>query len=329
MTPTPPLASLRGACKSYGAVLALGDVDLALHAGEVLALLGVNGAGKSTAIGLLLGTVRADAGHVELLGQPPQVLAARRGAGVMLQTAAVPDTLRVGEALDLTRSYYADPLPTAECVQLAGLEGLLRRPYGMLSGGQQRRVQFALAVCGRPRVLFLDEPSTGLDVGARERLWQAIRALVADGCAVLLTTHYLEEAEALADRVVVLHEGRVAAAGRIGDICARIVQRRIQCTTTLAADAVRGWPGVRSVEPARNGLSVVADDGERVVRRLLAEDPALGDLEVCRAGLAEVFVALTADGGLDGGGGAVAAPAAFGAGPATASRGAPRVGEAA
>lgn len=177
----PVLAGLQGARKSYGAVVALHDVDLALHAGDVLALLGANGAngaGKSTAVGLLLGMATPDAGQATLLGLPPQALAARRAAGVMLQSAGLPDTLRVDELLALVRSYYDDPLTSAQCFALAGLEGLERRRYGTLSGGQQRHVQFALAICGRPRVLFLDEPTTGLDVEAGQRTRRRARGRV-------------------------------------------------------------------------------------------------------------------------------------------------------
>src|SRR5690606_30056858 len=201
--------------------------------GELLALLGPNGAGKTTAIGLLLGLLQADAGEVSLCGRAPQDLAARRAVGLMLQSAGIPETLKVGELLDLTRSYYPEPRSIADCVALAGLDGLLDRRYGKLSGGQQRRVQFALALCGRPRVLFLDEPTTGLDIEARQGLWKAIRELVADGCAVLLTTHYLEEAEALADRVVVLNNGRVVATGSVQEIRAHVAQRRIRCVSSI------------------------------------------------------------------------------------------------
>src|SRR4051812_40037508 len=193
-----PLAQLRDAHKAYGTTDALDGIDLHVGSGELVALLGPNGAGKSTAIGLLLGLVQADRGQATLSGLPPSQLAARRQVGVMLQSAGIPDTLRVGELLELTRSYYPDPRSIADCVALAGLDGLLSRRYGRLSGGQQRRVQFALAICGRPKLLFLDEPTTGLDIEARHALWQAIRELLAQGCGVLLTTHYLEEGEALA-----------------------------------------------------------------------------------------------------------------------------------
>jgi ABC-2 type transport system ATP-binding protein len=288
-----PLAQLRRVRKAYGKVQALDGIDLDIHAGELLAVLGPNGAGKTTAIGLLLGLVRADAGEATLFGQLPQQLAARRGIGVMLQSAGIPDTLQVGELLALTRSYYATPRSVADCVAMAGLDGLLKRRYGKLSGGQQRRVQFALAICGRPRLLFLDEPTTGLDIEARQTLWRAIRELVGQGCGVLLTTHYLEEAEALADRVVVVDGGRVVAQGSVQSIRAHVVQRRIRCSSMLDADVIARWPGVRSAVRNEGRIEIVADAAEAVVRRLLVEDAALEDLEVERAGLADAFVALT------------------------------------
>jgi ABC-2 type transport system ATP-binding protein len=295
ITPRAPLARLQQAGKQFGAVRALEGLDLALHAGQVLAVLGPNGAGKTTAIGLLLGLHAPDRGHVELLGLSPRSLQARRGIGVMLQTAGIPDTLKVRELVDLTRSYYPRPRSLDECIALAGLDDLRQRRYGQLSGGQQRRVQFAMAVCGNPQVLFLDEPTTGLDIDARQALWRAIRALAAQGCAVLLTTHYLEEAEALADQVVVIDHGRLLAQGSVDQTRARVVQRRIGCITTLAPAAVAAWPGVQEAVVGSDGrLQVIAADAEATVRRLLAEDPSLSELEVRRAGLAEAFLALTA-----------------------------------
>ncbi|QDW66982.1 ABC transporter ATP-binding protein [Luteimonas granuli] len=288
-----PLASLEGAHKRYGRTLALDGVDLELHGGQVLALLGANGAGKTSAISLLLGLVAPDAGEVRLSGRAPGTLAARRGVGVMLQSGALPPTLKVRELLDLTRSYYPDPRSVAECAAIAGLAGLLGRRYDALSGGQQRRVQFALAICGRPTLLFLDEPTTGLDIEARQGLWHGVRDLVAEGASVLLTTHYLEEAEALADRVVVLAGGRVVAEGSLEAVRARVDQRRIRCVTTLDVEAVARWPGVRSARRDGVRLDVVAGIAEDVVRRLLAADAALSDLDVSRAGLAEAFLEIT------------------------------------
>lgn len=287
------VAELEGARKRYGGTQALDGLDLALHAGRVTALLGANGAGKSTAVHLLLGLLAADAGAVRVFGRPASSRTARLGTGAMLQSAGLPDRLRVGELLALVRSYYPDPRSTADCVALAGLDGLLERPYRALSGGQQRRVQFALALCGRPRLLCLDEPTTGLDIEARQTLWAAVRELVGEGCGILLTTHYLEEAEALSDHVVVVDAGRKLVEGSVAAIRGHVAQRRIRCVTALEADAVAAWPGVRSARREGDALQVVADAAEPVVRRLLDADASLHDLEVQRAGLADAFLALT------------------------------------
>ncbi len=288
-----PAARLSAVCKRYGGVAALDGVDLAVHCGELLALLGPNGAGKSTAIALCLGLVEPDSGEARLFGQSPHALSARRRVGVMLQSAAMPDTLKVCELLAQTRSYYPDPLSTDECVQRAGIAALMDRRYGKLSGGEQRRVQFALAICGRPHLLFLDEPTVGLDIEARESVWRTIRALVAEGCAVVLTTHYLEEAEALADRVAVLARGRIVAEGSVRQIRARVAQRRIRCVSALDCAAIGAWPEVRSVCRDGDRIEIVTDAAEIVVRQLLFEDTSLSDLEVQRAGLAEAFVEIT------------------------------------
>lgn len=286
-------ARLQGVHKRYGAVTALQGLDLQLAPGRLLALLGPNGAGKTTAIALLLGLQHADSGQAQLFGEAPRSLAARRRVGVMLQTAGIPETLKVGELLALTRSYYPSPRSVADCVAMAGLDGLLDRRYGRLSGGQQRRVQFALAICGRPQLLFLDEPTTGLDIEARQTLWKSIRELVAEGCAVLLTTHYLEEAETLADHVTVINDGRIVAEGSVQDIRAHVAQRRIRCLSALAVDTVAAWPQVLSARRDGERLEIVADAAEAVVRRLLQEDGQLAELEVLRAGLADAFLALT------------------------------------
>lgn len=286
-------AVLENVHKQFGQVAALDGLDLEVRPGELLALLGPNGAGKSTAVGALLGLVTPDAGEARLFGASPRDLAVRRRTGVMLQSAAMPDNLEVGELLAQTRSYYPDPRAADECASIAGVGELLGRRYGKLSGGQQRRVQFALAIAGRPQLLFLDEPTVGLDVEARQSLWAAIRALVASGCAVLLTTHYLEEAEALADRVAVLARGRILVEGSVRQIRARVAQRRIRCVSALAPETIGAWPEVRSVCREGERIEIVTDAAEAVVRQLLFEDSALAELEVQRAGLAEAFVEIT------------------------------------
>ena len=288
-----PVARLAGVVKRYGQTLALAGVDLEVRCGEVLALLGPNGAGKTTAISLLVGLLGADGGNASLFGAAPDALAARRRIGAMLQATSLPETLTVGELIDLFRSYYAWPRTVADVVALAGVGDLLGRRYAKLSGGQQRRAQFALAICGRAELLFLDEPTTGLDIDARETMWRAIRQLVAEGCAVVLTTHYLEEAEALADRVVVLAQGRIVAQGTIAEIRARVAQKRIRCVTALADAAISRWPEVRSVARDGERVEIVTDAAEMVVRQLLLEDTQLSELEVRRAGLAEAFVEIT------------------------------------
>jgi ABC-2 type transport system ATP-binding protein len=287
------IAALHGVSRRFGTVLALDQVSLEVRRGEVLALLGPNGAGKTTAISLLLGLQQPDAGSADLFGVPPRANGARNRIGAMLQTGGVPDTLTVAELVGLFRSYYPRPRSVADTVNLAGVADLLRRRYGTLSGGQQRRAQFALAICGNPEILFLDEPTTGLDVEARATLWKTVRQLVAEGSAVVLTTHYLEEAEALADRVDVLARGRIVASGSVQQIRARVAQRRIRCVSALAPEAVARWPEVRSVARAGERIEIVTDAAELVVRQLLFEDTTLSDLEVHRAGLAEAFVEIT------------------------------------
>lgn len=289
------VAALQGVRKHYGKLLALDNVDLEVRQGELLSVLGPNGAGKSTSISLLLGLLRPDAGHVELFGRDPQDIQARRHIGVMLQSTNLPPDLRVGELLRLTASYYPHPRSIAESAELSGIEDLLGRLYRQLSGGQQRRVQFALALCGHPRLLFLDEPTVGMDIQARQKLWAAMRAVVADGSSVVLTTHYLEEAEALAQRVVVLGHGRVLSEGSVDDLRARVALSRIRCLSTVDPSEIAAWPEVATAVREDGHLMVTTPSPEAVMQRLLAADAGLGELEVHRAGLAEAFTELTRD----------------------------------
>lgn len=290
---TMTLARLENVSKRYGNVTALNGLNLSVNAGEILALLGPNGAGKTTAVSLLLNLIEADSGKVSLFNQDPQALAARQRIGVMLQSAELPETLRVSELIQLTQSYYPYPRDLKELAEMAAITDLLQRPYGKLSGGQQRRVQFAMAICAKVDILFLDEPTVGLDIEAREAMWVSLRRLVAEGCSIVLTTHYLEEAEALANRVIVIAQGSVIAEGSVESIRSRVAMRRIRCVSSLNITDIKQWPQIDSVGHDGEYLTIQTMDVESVTLRLLTEDKTLQQLEIKRAGLAEAFVELT------------------------------------
>jgi ABC-2 type transport system ATP-binding protein len=287
------LAELVGVSKRFGKTVALDGLDLQIRPGELFALLGQNGAGKTTAISLLLGLQQPDAGTAFLFGLSPLEIEARRKVGVMMQEAALVPELNVREQVELVASYYPDPMTPATAMQLTHTESLAGRPYGKLSGGQKRQVQFALSICGRPKLLFLDEPTVGLDIQSRELMWFTLRRLVSEGASIVLTTHYLEEAEALADRVAVLAKGRVIAAGSVNEMRALVVKKQISCSSSLSVDEIRTWTEVQNARRDHKGLQITAGNVEAVVRRLLDEDEDLQDLEIHRAGLAQVFTELT------------------------------------
>ena len=243
------VAALSGVTKTYGRTKALDGVDLEVHGGEVVAVLGPNGAGKTTAVGLLLGTLRPTCGRVSVFGRDPAQRRHLARVGSMLQISGVPSTLRVQEHVELFRSYYAKPLAFEDVIAAAGLGGLERRLYGKLSGGQKQRLHLALALCGNPDLLFLDEPTTGLDVESKRALMGEIRSIIDAGRTVVLTTHDVEDADALADRIVLLHRGTVIAAGTPDEIKRRTAGSRIAAVTSLAADAIAALPGVTRAAP--------------------------------------------------------------------------------
>lgn len=291
------VASLEGVIKNYGEVRALRNVNFAVRAGQVVALLGPNGAGKTTAVKLLLGLILPNSGKTRVFGGDPTNPQNRMRTGAMLQVGRVPETLRVREHIDLFSSYYPDPLPLEEVLATAGLEKLRDRKFGDLSGGQRQRTLFALAICGDPDLLFLDEPTVGLDVEARRALWEEIRRLVERGKTVLLTTHYLEEADALADRIAVINQGEIIAEGTPAEIKSQTSGKRIRCVTALSVASVLQLPGVTAAKQDREAVEIHAAEAESVVRALLARDPTLSGLEITTAGLEEAFLALTQDNG--------------------------------
>ena len=286
------VAQLIGASKRYGETVALRDVSLDIKAGGVVAILGPNGAGKTTTVKLLLGLTAPSSGKVLLFGNDPRRVSSRQRIGAMLQVAKVPETLRVREHVDLFRSYYPKPLPAGEVIELGGLGGLENKKFGELSGGQRQRVLFALALCGDPEVLFLDEPTLGFDVEVRRAFWDQIRGLVSRGRTVVLTTHYLEEADALADRVVVIHHGRIIADGTSSEIKARVSGKRVRCITRLTEQEVRSIDGVTAVKIDGERTEIFTSAAEPVVRELLSRDNRLSDLEVINVGLEDAFLSL-------------------------------------
>src|SRR5215472_149157 len=294
-TEGPVVAQLKGVSKNYGDVKALRNVTLDVHAGEVVSVLGPNGAGKTTAVKLLLGLAGANAGTVNVFGGDPRNPRNRVRTGAMLQVARVPETLRVKEHVDLFSSYYPKPLPLAETLATAGLKEIANRKFGELSGGQKQRVLFALSICGDPDLILLDEPTVGLDVEARRVLWEEIRKLVSRGKTVLLTTHYLQEADALADRVVVINKGEIIAEGTPAQIKSRTAGKQIRCVSSLPVVEVCGIPGVLEVRADRDGILISTAVPDLVLRELFQRDERLSGVEVISAGLEEAFLALTQD----------------------------------
>jgi ABC-2 type transport system ATP-binding protein len=289
----PPVASLREVTKRFGSQMALERFSFALHPGEVVALLGPNGAGKTTAVRLLLGLSQATSGQVDIFGRDPRDRDARMRLGAMLQIGRMPDALRVREHLELFRSYYPQPRPLSELLAIAGLEDLKEKRFGALSGGQKQRMLFALALCGNPDLICLDEPTLGMDVEARRAMWDQVRTLTRQGKTILLTTHYLEEADALANRIVVLQKGKVIAEGTPGELKTANGSRMIRCTTSLSPAFISLLPGVTDVERDGAATIVRTPNPEAALRIMLAQDPRLGGLEVKAMALEDAFLALT------------------------------------
>ncbi|WBB65458.1 ABC transporter ATP-binding protein [Micromonospora sp. WMMD812] len=283
------LARADQASRRYGDVLALDRVDLEVRAGELVGLLGPNGAGKSTLMNLLVGLRRPSSGRVELFGGDPRVPASRRQIGVTPQETGLPGTLRVGEVVDFVGAHYPDPIPRGELLERFGLTEQTRRQTGGLSGGQRRRLAVALAFVGRPRLVLLDEPTTGLDVEARHTLWEAIRGFHDDGGTVVLTSHYLEEVEALARRVVVIGQGRVLADDTVDAIRAVVGVRRV----SLVADHLPTLPGVVRTERIDGRTHLLTTDADQLVRDLVTAGVPFVDLEVRPTSLEEAFLAIT------------------------------------
>jgi ABC-2 type transport system ATP-binding protein len=304
--PHDTVASLIRITKRYAnGVLALDDLSLSLRKGEIVALLGPNGAGKSTAVKLMMGLSTPTSGSVRIFGGDPRETDTRLRTGVMLQVGRAPDMLRVREHINIFRGYYPRPMAYAEIVRAAGLEGVEGRLFGELSGGQKQRVLFALALAGDPDLIFLDEPTAGLDIEARRGMWAQIRSLAERGKTVLLTTHYLEEADTLAHRIVVINKGRVVCEGTpaevksLGAATAGNSSSRslkiIRCSTSLPVSTLLAIAGITGAEVTGAITAITTTQAEGTLRELLALDQDLHSLEVQSPALEDAFLALTAE----------------------------------
>jgi ABC-2 type transport system ATP-binding protein len=294
--PSTPAVELTGLHKSYGSVRAVDGLDLTIATGEIVAVLGPNGAGKSTTTEMITGIAVPDAGRARILGLEPRVAVQAGRVGAMLQAGALLHEATVRDVLRLTHGLHRRPLPLAEVIERADLGGFLRTRTEKLSGGQAQRLRYALAIMGDPELLILDEPTVGMDVEVRRAFWASMRDVIGDGRTVLFATHYLDEADAEADRVVVLDRGRVIADGTPTAIKNRVADKTITLADVgVGREDVALLPGVVSVEQAGGRLLLHTSDSDTTLRSLITTHPLATGIEVVSATLEDAFLALTHD----------------------------------
>lgn len=285
--------SVRNLTKHFGKVRALAGVSLDIPQGGVIALLGKNGAGKTTLIRCALGLEKASGGAVQVFHDSAGSMASRQRTGVMLQDSELPDLLSAREFLTLFSSYYPAPLPLDEVIELTDIGAFADKRYKKLSGGQKRRVQFALAVVGDPDLVFLDEPTTGLDTDARKALWAVVRRFSEAGKTIVLSTHYLEEADTLADRIIILGEGRIIADAPTDEIRSQLGGAVIRCHTKLSESQLLAMSACTGVRSSGRYSDIESQDTVATLRDLLLADDALSDLTVSKPRLEDIFSQLT------------------------------------
>jgi ABC-2 type transport system ATP-binding protein len=314
-----------GLRKSYGSVQAVRGIDIAIDAGETVALLGPNGAGKSTTIDMILGLSKPDGGTVSVFGGTPTAAVDAGNVGAMLQTGALIRDLTVGELVSMVASLYPAPLDLADALELTGLSEIAEQRTQKLSGGQTQRVRFAVALVSDAKLLVLDEPTVAMDVEGRRAFWTTMRELAARGKTILFATHYLEEADAYADRAILMAHGLVVADGPPTEIKAMVGTRTIRATLPGAdLDTLAGLPGVSGADRRGEAVVLSCADSDVAIRALLGAFPDARDIEIAAAGLEEAFLQLTAedaDISGSGGDGALAAGGAAAAGGAVAAGG--------
>ena len=294
-TGQPPAIALRGVRKNFGSVQAVRGIDLDISSGEIVAFLGPNGAGKTSTIDITLGLSQPNAGSVAVYGLHPRQAISRGLVSAVMQTGGLLKDLTVAETVEYTASLFTDTRPVAEVLQRAGITSIADRLVGKCSGGEQQRLRFAMALLPDPELLILDEPTTGMDVEGRRSFWSAIRQDANRGRTVLFATHYLEEADAYADRIILLRHGRVVADGTSSEVKAMAAGRTVRVTMASPDQAaLLAIPGAESVEVRGETVLVHASDSDAVARYLLTQTQAR-DLEITTRGLEDAFIALTSD----------------------------------
>jgi len=290
--PHPATLSVQDAHKSYGAVRALKGINCELTGGQVIALLGANGSGKTTLVRAIAGLHQLDQGTIAINGHAAGSIAARRGIGVMLQDASPPETLKVGELITLFRGYYDAPLALADTLRMADLTALEHRRYGKLSGGERRRVQFALSICGNPGMIILDEPTVHMDGASRDTFRASLHALRQQGKLIVLVSHQMEEIEALAGRVLVIHQGVLIGDGSMDEVRKRFGLSRITCRSTLEPAILDRLDEVVSWTRDDAQLTLLTRDRDRALRALLQADASASEVAVEPAPLDEAIAAM-------------------------------------
>jgi ABC-2 type transport system ATP-binding protein len=292
-----PAIKLSGLTKQFGTLTAVNDVDLTIQPGEVVALLGPNGAGKSTTIDLLLGLATPTDGSAELFGEDPRRAIVTGRVGAMLQGGALLPTTTVRESIALIHALHKHPLSVEEAMERAGVTDLAKQKIASLSGGQMQRARFAVAVVSNPDLLILDEPTAAMDVAARHSFWESMREFTRAGKTVVFATHYLDEADTFADRVVIMSAGRIIADGTPSEVKSVVTGRTVSFTLPIAdSHALEGLVGVTHLEQRGTRVILQSEDSDATLRALLASYPAATDIEIVSRNMDDAFMALTSEG---------------------------------
>ena len=286
------IASINNVSKKFQEKYVLTDISMEIYQGEVLSILGPNGAGKTTLINMMLGCLSVTGGEISILGYQPGMIELKRQCGAMLQVSGLPDMSTVKEHIELFQSYYANPMQYPRVIELAGLEEIQNQYSKNLSGGQKQRLLFALAICGNPRILFLDEPSVGMDIKTRKSLWKTIRELKKQGVSIVLTTHYLEEADQLSDRIIMLNQGRLIHEGTPDEIKSRINCKKIRFISSVPIDKFISLQSADSTECSGKYYEIQSNDSVQTLKNIFAITDDIADLSITGAALEDAFLLL-------------------------------------